>query len=38
MSSRARRLASGVVVLILVAWLDVEAASGAAIRGAILNA
>jgi len=26
MSSRARRLASGVVVLILVAWLDVEAA------------
>src|SRR5262249_15701641 len=38
MSSRARRLASGVLALILVAWLDVEAASGAAIRGAILNA
>src|SRR5262249_49018118 len=38
MRSRAGRLTSGVVVLILVAWLHVEAASGAAIRGAILNA
>ena len=38
MRSGAGRLASGVVVLILVAWLDVEVVSGAAIRGAILNA
>src|SRR5499433_4544746 len=32
------RLASGVVVVIVVAWLGVEAASAAAIRGTILNA
>jgi plastocyanin len=38
MRSRAGRLASGVVVLILVAWLGVEAVSAAAIRGTIVNA
>jgi plastocyanin len=38
MRGGAGRLASGVVVVIVVAWLGVEAASAAAIRGTILNA
>jgi len=38
MRSHAGRLASGVVVLIVVTWLGVEAVSAAAIRGTIVNA
>ena len=38
MKRGAGRLASGVVVVIVVAWLGLEAAAAAAIRGTILNA